>query len=189
MKYYELTHKYCSGFEYIKTNLSFHELNIRCAYIQLLRDDLPDFARSGDSIYADDAAELLQKIFGVEILRLENKSDLFQIKRNSVEKLDLYENWNEFACDDKYKNEIKLVAKSGAFKEVLKVVMKFNSYRDFHSDEKQRFLEGIQKLIEGCQVEPNWNFKNISGEDLTGRVYVRNDDAPDLPLFLFKEGD
>jgi hypothetical protein len=188
MKYYKLTHTYCYGYEYIRTNLTLHELNIHCLYIQLLRDELPDFG--GDAIYSDDVAELLQNIFGVEILRLECESDLCQKfpDFSCLHTLDLYENLSYGS--DKYKNAIKQVAKHGAFKEVLKVIMKFSAYHDFHSDEKEIFLKGIQKLIEGCPVEPEFPFnKGIGGKDLTGRVYVRNDDAPDLPLFLFKEGD
>lgn len=107
----KLSHYYSllSDFYGVKTELNLHELNIRCAYLQLLHYELLRIEGAEDNLGEDSGSALLTTVFGVE--------PIYEYQDYS-QTLNFYDNWNEY-CDgrlDDYMSEIRLVAKPGAFK-------------------------------------------------------------------------
>lgn len=190
MTVYKLSHYYSRlrDFYGVKTELTLHELNIRCAYLQLLYYELPCIEGAEDTLGEDSGVALLTALFGVE--------PIYEYQDYS-QALDFYDNWNEYCGGrlENYMSEIRLVAKPGAFKKLLDIMTidcreSISRYLagQFEPNNSDRWLNTVnnnivrlQHLIDGGAVESEWCWRTTGEPSCTGRVYVRNNDKPDLP--------
>jgi len=190
MNVYKLSHRYSrlNSFYGVKTALSYYELNILCAYIQLLQYELSIPYGADDAIAEDNGAALLHAIFGLEVIREEEPYGL---------ELDFYYNWDEYCCSrlEECLEEILAVAKPDAFRELLKnmadewrdAIRRYNEgrfYLDSPDDwinEKEKNICRLQSVIDGGAVAPEWGWRTQDGSDSAGKVFVRNDGKPDFP--------
>jgi hypothetical protein len=190
MNVYRLEHHYSllNKFHGVRTNLTFHELNIRCAYLQLLHFELPHIYGAEDTIGEDSGETLLKTVFNI--------APVYEEQRYS-QSLDFYDNWNEY-CGGRLNEcmpEIIQVARSDAYKQLLKNMITesrdaISRYRKgkFWLEDPERWLNDVesniqrlQHLIEGGAVKAEWSWRAIGGASCSGRVYVRNDNQPDVP--------
>ncbi|WP_433668922.1 hypothetical protein [Klebsiella michiganensis] len=65
MNVYKLEHQYSRSHKFygVRTTLTFHELNVLCAYLQLLHFELPRIDGAEDTIAEDNGEKLLKTIF------------------------------------------------------------------------------------------------------------------------------
>ncbi|MDF7679946.1 hypothetical protein PT300_04680 [Enterobacteriaceae bacterium ESL0689] len=192
MTVYKITHYYSflSDFYGVKTELTLHELNIRCAYLQLLYYELPLIKGAKDKLRENGSVALLKSVFDIEpIYEYQNYS----------QKLDLYDNWNDYCGGrlDDYMDEIRVIARSGVFKNLLNIMLincrsSINRYLalagEFELKNSADWLKAVnnniirlQQLVDGGAVDPEWNWRTIGEPSCTGRVYVHNSNKPDLP--------
>lgn len=75
MNVYKLEHEYSRSHKFygVRTTLTFHELNVLCAYLQLLHFELPRIDGAEDTIAEDNGAKLLKTIFNAESVYEEEK--------------------------------------------------------------------------------------------------------------------
>ncbi|MCT4711360.1 hypothetical protein MUA04_14345 [Enterobacteriaceae bacterium H11S18] len=190
MNTYELSHHYSrsNSFYGVKAAMTFHELNIMCAYIQLLQCELPVPQGAEDTIGKENGAALLAAIFGLDIVREEMPC---------IRTLDFYDNWNEYCGGDlsRYLGEIRAVAKPGAFRALLKnmadecrdAIRRYRAGAFFlDSPEKwisetEKNIDRLQFVINGGAVAPEWAWRTQDGSDCAGEVFVRHDGEPDFP--------
>ncbi|WP_214211848.1 hypothetical protein [Rosenbergiella australiborealis] len=71
----------------MRTTLTFHELNVLCAYLQLLHFELPRIDGAEDTIAEDNGGKLLKTIFNAESVYEEE---------NYSQTLVFHDNWNEY---------------------------------------------------------------------------------------------
>ncbi|HAH4691382.1 TPA: hypothetical protein N2P55_003588 [Escherichia coli] len=194
MNTYKLSHSYSRlhGFYGVNTDLNLHQLNLTCAYLQLLRYDLPYLKGAEDTIGEDNGRYLLSTIYGMKPLHEEQPYGA---------ELDFYDNWNDY-CGGKLKTltyEIVGVSMPNAFRAVISSLIKDceeslevkNPFDD--ADDQSRYMDDIKEnisrlntLLTGKPVDPAWGWRSLDGDFLDGRVYVRNDIKSDIPNCLFK---
>lgn len=170
MTVYRLSHYYSrlSDFYGVKTELTLHELNIRCTYLQLLHYELPRIEGAEDTLGEDRGVALLTTLFGVE--------PIYEYQDHSLT-LDFYDNWNEYCCGrlEDYISEIRLLAKPGAFKNILDIMIidcreSISRYLSgqFEPDNPDRWpntvnnnIVRLQQLVNGGAVESEWCWRTI----------------------------
>ncbi|CDG89883.1 hypothetical protein XBP1_690001 [Xenorhabdus bovienii str. puntauvense] len=71
MNIYKLSHHYSllHSFYGIKTDMNFHNLNLICAYLQLIRNELPELKGVEDVLGEDNGSALLATVCGMDIIR------------------------------------------------------------------------------------------------------------------------
>ncbi|ELS6025033.1 hypothetical protein R5Q34_004576 [Salmonella enterica] len=193
MNTYKLTHFYSRlhGFYGVRTDLNLHQLNLACAYLQLIRYELPYLHGAEDTIGEDNGCTLLSAIYGME--------PIFEEAPYSAE-LDFYENWDVYCGGMLHSIESEIIgcAKPNVYQsiimslindcqECLKVAFETQPERD--PARVAAVLENIDRLTriaKGEAVNPAWGWRSIDGGSLDGRVFVRNDGERDLPDFLSK---
>lgn len=76
MNFYKLEHEYSRSHKFygVRTTLTFHELNVLCAYLQLLHFELPRIDGAEDTIAEDNGAKLLKTIFLMLSLFMKRKN-------------------------------------------------------------------------------------------------------------------
>ena len=191
MTIYRLSHyysNYVKDFYGVKTALTLHELNIRCAYLQLLHLELPLLLGAENTLDESSGVALLRTLYDIE--------PVYECQ-NYLQALNLYDNWNEYCGGrlENYVSEIRQVAKPGAFKRLLEIkiidcrvtISRYLS-GEIEPDNPDRWLSTLnknivrlQQLVDGGSVESEWGWRTIGEPSCTGRVYVRNNDKPDLP--------
>ncbi|MDE9447686.1 hypothetical protein KKJ04_19450 [Xenorhabdus bovienii] len=67
--------------------MNFHNLNLICAYLQLIKDELPELKGVENVLGEDNGSALLATVYGMDIIRE---------KQPYSAELDLYENWNDY---------------------------------------------------------------------------------------------
>jgi hypothetical protein len=190
MNVYKLSHRYSrfNSFYGVKAAMTFHELNIMCAYIQLLQYELPVPQGAEDTIGMENGAALLAAIFDLVIVREEMPC---------IRTLDFYDNWNEYCGGDLngYQNEIRAVAKPDAFRaqltnmadECRDSILRYHAGAFFlDSPEKwvsetEKNIDRLRFVINGGAVAPEWAWRTQGGSDCAGKVFVRHDGEPDYP--------
>ncbi|HBE0914703.1 TPA: hypothetical protein KL033_002124 [Salmonella enterica subsp. enterica serovar 4,[5],12:i:-] len=190
MNVYKLEHQYSRSHKFygVRTTLTFHELNVLCAYLQLLHFELPRIDGAEDTIAEDNGEKLLKTIFNAESVYEEEKYS---------QTLDFHDNWNEY-CGGRlgeYMHEIIQVARPDAYKKLLQNMIAecrdaISRYREgkfwlenpdkWRSDVESN-IHRLHHLVEGDTVKPEWGWQTMGGASCTGRVYVRNDNQPDVP--------
>ncbi|EJF2737319.1 TPA: hypothetical protein OOF39_004529 [Kluyvera ascorbata] len=193
MNTFKLTHSYSRlhGFYGVRTDLDLHQLNLICAYLQLMRYDLPYLHGAEDTIGEDNGCVLLSAIYGME--------PIFKETSYAAE-LDFYENWNVYCGGMLHSIEFEITgcAKPNVYsaiimslindcQECLKVAFETQPERD--PARVSAVLENIDRLTriaKGEAVDPAWGWRSIDGEALDGRIFVRKDGVRDLPSFLSK---
>jgi hypothetical protein len=190
MNIYKLEHQYSllHKFYAARTSLTFHELNIRCAYLQLLYFELPRIDGAEDTIGEDSGKELLKAVFNIEPVYAEQRCS---------QTLDFYDNWNEY-CGGRLNEcmpEIIQVARPDTYKKLLGNMIiecrdAISRYREgkFWLENPEKWLSDVgsnihrlQQLLDGDAVKPEWGWTMIGRTLCSGRVYVRNDNKPDFP--------
>ena len=187
---YRLTHHYSllSGFFGVKTEMMLHAFNVACAYIQLLRDDLPYLQGVEDTIGEDNGSALLARIYGLEVI---TKSEAV------TDEVDFYTNWNLYcgAGLDEFRADFLTQARPNAFSEVIKVMrdecheaISRLKAEEFEVDDQVSWIatvetnaQRLESVLSGEPIPESWNWKTLHGEACTGRVYVTGGDMNDYP--------
>lgn len=187
MKTYQLTHEYSRSRSFfgVKTELDLHELNLACAYLQLLRYDLPTGAGMEDGLDEEAGMLLLAEIYGMEPITTETAID---------GTVDLYDNWNDY-CGGMLTSYLPKLNEGYAVADVYKALLS-NMLKECH-DSLQRaegkalgddaeYLEGVslsierlQSLINGGAVQAEWKWTTITGDLCVGKQYVTDAKQPD----------
>lgn len=114
MNVYKLEHEYSRLHKFygVRTTLTFHELNVLCAYLQLLHFELLRIDGAEDTIGEDNGEKLLKTIFNIEPVYEEKKYSHV---------LDFHDNWNDYCGGrlSEYMYEIIQVARPDAYKKLL----------------------------------------------------------------------
>ncbi|WP_042857942.1 hypothetical protein [Dickeya sp. NCPPB 3274] len=193
MSIFKLSHHYSSlsSFYGVKTDFDFHQLNLACAYIQLIRDELPDLQGVDDVVGEDNGSALLESIYNMEIIKEEC---------NFNGEVDFYENWNEY-CVVKLKSlalNMLEYAKPDVFKIVIMnmidechdSITRFNK-DDLDNEDRDVWIPVIQQNIirlsqiaDGEAVCKSWGWQTLSGSSLNGRVFVKGNGEKDIPYKL-----
>ncbi|ECB2552943.1 hypothetical protein EVU20_22070 [Salmonella enterica subsp. enterica serovar Java] len=193
MNTYKLTHFYSRlhGFYGVRTDLDLHQLNLVCAYLQLMRYDLPYLQGAEDTIGEDNGCALLSVIYGMEPVRKETPY---------TAELDFYENWNDYCGGKLHSIEFEIIgcAKPNVYSAIImslindcqqSLVHAFKHETDIDPAWISNVRENIDRLIgliKGEAVDPAWGWRSIDGEALDGRIFIRKDGERDLPAFLAK---
>ncbi|EBF9323880.1 hypothetical protein EWD79_22135 [Salmonella enterica subsp. enterica serovar Java] len=193
MNTYKLTHFYSRlhGFYGVRTDLNLHQLNLVCAYLQLMRYDLPYLHGAEDTIGEDSCRTLLSAIYGME--------PIFEETPYSAE-LDLYENWDAYCGGMLHSIESEIIgsAKPNVYQsiimslindcqECLKVAFETQSERDpARVSAVMENIDRLTRIAKGEAVNPAWGWRSIDGSPLDGRIFIRKDGERDLPSFLSK---
>lgn len=190
MNVYKLEHEYSRSHDFygVRTMLTFHELNVLCAYLQLLHFELPRIDGAEDTIGEDNGKELLKIIFNIEPVNEEEEYS---------QTLDFHNNWNEYCGGrlSEYMYEIIQVARPDAYKKLLQNMIAesrdaIRRYREgkFWLENPDKWISNVESniqrlhhLVEGDAVKPEWGWQTMGGASCTGRAYVRNDNQPDVP--------
>ena len=187
MKVIKLTHAYTNLYKNkffgIKTDWSFEDINLACAYIQKMRDYLPILPYGDDVVGEDDGIEILHSFYGFEKLYKNTEYDYI---------LDFYDNWEEYCCGRIYPNNIlnKFAVENASIKifEVMKKIMLGLEgwYRDSDHFDEQCWNDVIQQLsavIQGSPVLPEWQWKTIDGKFIpSGKIYSQPSELEFLPI-------
>lgn len=192
MHTYKLTHRYTRlrDFYGVRTELNLHQLNLICAYIQLIRFDLPSLTGAEDTISEDKGCALLASLYEMEALYSES---------HYTSELDFYENWNGYCDAELSKHEFEIIgcAKPNVYSAIILTLINDcqeslqKIYESSFTDDftlikllKENILR-LTCILKGNPVEPAWKWCSIDGKSLDGRVFVRNDGSRDLPSNLF----
>ena len=190
---FRLRHHYSllSGFYAVRTSMNLHEINLACAYIQLIRDELPDLKGVNDVISEDNGTLLLSGIYGLEVIReSEAVSD----------EVDFYTNWSRYcsAGFSVFREELLVLAKPCAFKKMIK-----NMINECHEsmarlkagsaeiNDREHWIMTVQtnatrlkSVLNGARIDESWNWATLSGENCAGRIYVTEENIIDYPRCL-----
>ena len=193
MNTYKLTHFYSRlhGFYGVRTELNLHQLNLVCAYLQLMRYDLPYLHGAEDTISEDTCCTLLSAIYGMVPISEETPYSA---------ELDLYENWDVYCGGMLHSIEFEIIgcAKPNAYQtiimslindcqECLKAAFKTQSERDpARVNAVFENIDRLTRIAKGEAVNPAWGWRSVDGTPLDGRIFVRKDGERDLPAFLTK---
>lgn len=165
--YYSLlTKKY-----FIQTEKSIEEVNLICAYLQLIREDLPCMnALTDDDLTEDFMVEILAKFYDCQ--KIVSKRN---IDNKSAAVIDLYDNWEEYAlkADVDYLNQN--FARKGIYKAVIEQILleaRESCGRHPKDLEKERLeqLEQLEFIKKGGNVPQSWKLRTLSGSDYTGSI-------------------
>jgi len=191
MNTYELTHQYSRlyGFFGVKTDFQLHEMNLACAYLQLIRLELPLLPGAEDVIGEDDGSSLLISLFDMEPVTEALPSTI---------KVDFYENWNEYCGSklDSIESEIIDIAKPGAYRAVIQSMIKNcrdsleNCWIENTEEEKEYLtkvnlsIERLSAFLDGQPVDPAWGWRTLENVPLDGSVFAEKDGVKDIPSFF-----
>lgn len=152
----------------------------------MLHFELSRIDGAEDTIREDNGKELLKIIFNIEPVNEEEEYSKI---------LDFHDNCNEYwGCLDEYMHEIIQVARPDAYKILLQNMIAecrdaIRRYREgeFWLENPDKWISDVESniprlhhLVEGDAVKPEWVWQMV-GASCTGRVYVRNDNQPDVP--------
>ena len=92
MNQFRIFHYYSrlQSFYGVRTNYDWRKLNLICAYLQLLRDELPCFIEVDDGLCENDIVEILNKLYDCQKIISEKPF-------NWDKELDLVDNWDDYA--------------------------------------------------------------------------------------------
>lgn len=178
-KIIQLTHYYSrlrgSWFYAVRTDISLEDLNLACAYLQLLRYQLPSFLETvEDDLGEVEAVPLLSQLYRCESL----------ISRRAITTvdgvIDLYDNWNEYVVPASKRTAIGKLARPGAKLAILEEMLK-NAKRNMtqHPTPKQaEIIKQLEAIKSGSLVSVEWGLKTLNGNPYVGRIVLS--DQPDL---------
>lgn len=191
MNSYKLTHHYSrlSGFFGVKSDFDLHQLNLACAYLQLIRLDLPYLPGAEDVIGEDDGSSLLISLFDMQPIT-EELPDMVEV--------DFYENWNDYCGGklDSIESEIIGIARPGAYRAVIQSLIKNcrdsleNYWIEDAAEEKEYIskvnlsIERLNAFLNGNPVDPAWGWRTLENTPLDGRVFAEKEGLNDIPSFL-----
>lgn len=171
MKIVQITHYYSMlrgrRFYGVRTDMSLEDLNLACAYLQLVRDQLPGFLETvEDGLGEVETVPLLCALYGCESV----------IKRHANTTadslIDLYDNWNEYAIKASKKSAINKLARSGAKLAILEEMI-LNAKSNVSHQPKPKQIEIINQLeaiTSGSLVTIEWGLRTLGGEPYLGRI-------------------
>lgn len=179
VKIIQLTHYYSrlrgNWFYAVRTDMSLEDLNLACAYLQLLRYQLPSYLETvEDGLGEVEAVPLLSHLYGCESLISRNRSTTV----DGV--IDLYDNWNKYALPDNKKTMVAKLARPRAKLAIVEEMLK-NAKHNTSRQPTQKQVE-IMKQLEamrsGSLVSVEWGLKTLSGNPYVGRIV--SSDQPDM---------
>lgn len=172
-----LTHYYSKlrgvKFYSVRTRVSLEDLNLTCAYLQLLRHQLPCFDTVEDGLGEVEGMELLARFYGCEPIVTKKT-----LKVDGV--IDFYDNWKYYAIQERNKSAINQLARPGAKLAIVDEMLKDAVQKIDHYPTPAQ-LDVIKKLgaiSSGVSVGADWELQTLSGNIYTGRIVASSE--PDI---------
>lgn len=176
MKIFQLTHYYSMlrGFYGVCTQMSLEDLNLACAYLQLLHYQLPDFETVEDDLGEVEAVALLSQLYGCKPL---NSRRVITTVDGVI---DLYDNWIDYVLSDSKRTAISKLARPGAKLAILKEMLKnvLRNIRQHPTLKEVKTMKQLEAIISGNLVSLEWGLKTLSGNPYVGRIVLS--DQPDM---------
>lgn len=156
--------------------MSVEEINLACAYLQLVRDQLPGCLETVEDVLTEvKVVPLLCSLYGC---KLANNREV--TTADSV--IDLYDNWNEYAIKAIKISEISKLARPRAKLAILEEMI-LNAKSNVSHQPKPKQIEIIDRLTaikSGSLVTLDWGLKTLGGEPYLGRIIKSNQPDPIL---------
>ncbi|REC93307.1 hypothetical protein [Kushneria indalinina] len=172
----KLTHHYSllkDEFYGVRTSLIPEDLMLACAYVQLLRDELPDFTSVDDCIGESEGMALLSALYGAEELRKAPPE-------GAAEEIDFHENWETVASllhVRDYQGAFSRVVRPGARLAVIDVMLRCaRKNAPKGCSENDRDVEILEHIQSGGDVPAEWGLRTITGAAYTGTIPVTGED-------------
>lgn len=171
MKIIQLTHYYSKlrgrRFYAVRTDMSVEEVNLACAYLQLVRDQLPGFLETVEDVLTEgEAVRLLCSLYGCEsIINC-------YANTNADSLIDLFDNWNDYAIEASKRSEISKLARPGTKLAILEEMI-LNAKSNVSHQPKPKQIEIINQLEaikSGSLVTAEWGIKKLGGEPYLGKI-------------------
>ncbi len=171
MKIVQLTHYYSifrgRRFYGVRTDMSVEDLNLACAYLQLVRDQLPGFLETvEDELGEVETVPILCSLYGCEPLINRHANT------TADSLIDLFDNWNDYAMKASKRSAINKLARSGAKLAILEEML-LNAKSNVSDQPKPKQIEIIDQLEalkSGNLVTIEWGLKTLDGEPYLGRI-------------------
>lgn len=171
MKIIQLTHRYSRSrgrrFYGVRTNMSLEDLNLACAYLQLVRDQLPGCLETVEDVLTEvEAVQLLCSLYGCKSMIN------CQATTAADSVIDLYDNWNEYAMEDSKRSAISKLARPGAKLAILaEMILNAKSNVSHQPKPKQiEIIDRLEAINSGSLVTVDWGLKTLGGEPYLGRI-------------------
>lgn len=177
MTFFRLTHCYSNledKFFGVEVSCSEYELNLRCAYIQSIRDRLPLLSCVDAVINEKSCMLLLHEFYGIRISTIPRRYEKY---------IDLHQNWIDycFASCNRF-DSLNDYAVERASLKVLKLMYheakeNLSAMKKSSSDEYILAVKEVNQLnavIRGMSVSPIWGWSDINGHSLAGKQYCRS---------------
>ena len=152
-----------SGFFGVRTGYDLEELNQVCAYLQLVRYDLPCFSIVDDGLCEDDVVNLLDQIYDCE--KIVSDEPL-----SCDGEIDLYENWETYAVGANRKTLNLRAAMPGVQLAVVELML-IQAKEDVTSEEGEKIIAQLEYIKSGESVPRDWQLETL-GKDIiyTGKI-------------------
>lgn len=181
MNIIQITHYYSifrgRRFYGVRTDMSIEQVNLACAYLQLVRYQLPSFLETvEDGLGEVETVPLLCSLYGCEPLI--NR----QVNTTADCLIDLFDNWNEYAIKASKRAEISKLARPGAKLAILEEMI-LNAKSNVSHQPKPKQIEIIDRLTaikSDSLVTLDWGLKTLGGEPYLGRIIKSNQPDPIL---------
>lgn len=175
MKIVQLTHYYSifrgRRFYGVRTDMSVEEVNLACAYLQLVRDQLPGCLETvEDGLGEVEAVPLLCSLYGCEpLINLQATTTADSV-------IDLFDNWNDYAIEAGKRSAINKLARTGTKLAILEeMILNAKSNVSYQPKPKQiEIINQLEAIKSGSLVTMEWGMKTLGGEPYLGKI-VRSD--------------
>jgi len=151
--------------------MSVEDAHLACAYLQLIRDQLPGFLETvEDGLGEVEAVPLLCSLYGCKPLI--NR----QANTAADSLIDLFDNWNDYAIEASKRSAINKLARPGTKLAILEEMI-LNAKSNVSHQPKPKQIEIINQLEaikSGSLVTMEWGMKTLGGEPYLGRI-IRSD--------------
>ncbi|KSG31848.1 hypothetical protein AO946_08965 [Pseudomonas aeruginosa] len=157
----------------VNTHLSFEDLQIACAYLQVLRDQLPCFSTVSDVLTPEQAVKLLTKLYGGA-----------PPSKGRARTIDLYDNWDEYALlllpghqvksaermarRERYQEALLRLARPGARLSIIQVMLEEAILRA--REDRGAALQKLHLIQDGSEVPKDWQLAVLCGTPYTGAL-------------------
>lgn len=177
MTIFRLTHCYSSMQDHffgVESSLSEYEINLRCAYIQCIRERLPLLPCTQAFINEMSCMILLHEFYGIRQITT---------PRRYNKCIDLHQNWIDYcfpSCN--MQDSLNDVSVENASHQLLTLMYKeaeehvsmlaASGSNDLLASVIE--MDNLREVIKGTPVSPAWGWTDINGHSLAGKRYTQN---------------